>query len=96
MGAPAPPTPTVATDIDPIFQALHDRVTTGHPHFERVKELEEACVSAPGWQDCIGNPHAEVSLGLSAAIWNLQCFAIENDILSEAEMAELYPEPVPA
>ena len=90
------PAPTIATDIDPIFAALHERVTIDHPHYQQIRELEEACVDAEGWAECICNPNAKMSPEVSAAIWNLQKFAMNNGIITEAEMAELYPEPAPA
>lgn len=89
--------PTISGHIDPLFHALRDRIQMGTPHYQSIRELEEACISAPGWGNMIGGP-ADYPLPrtLSDALYTLQRYAVENEIVTQDELAAFYGEPVPA
>ena len=86
--------PTISGHIDPLFHALRDRIQMGTPHYRPIRELEDVCIAAPGWGNMIGGPvDYPLPRTLSDALYALQRYAVDNEIVTQDELAEFYSEP---
>lgn len=86
--------PAISGDIDPLFEILLERVQMGTEHYDRIQELEQACIDAPGWGNMVGGSATfPLPVTLSNALYALQRYAVNNGIVTQDELAELYDEP---
>lgn len=89
--------PTISGHIDPLFEILLERVPMDTKHYDRIQGLEQACIDAPGWSNMVGGSATlPLPVTLSSALYTLQRYAVDNGIVTQDELAELYSEPVAA